>query len=159
MHPIHDVDAILLLSLSLAAKRRPADLLEIVTAIDLMQGTIPSEIRLSDAFAKLSAHGLVLEADGGYTLSTDAQEMMSGQRKKDDAGKNILRLKELLAAYPRKGKHATIQVTPNQLLAAIQAYRKERNSGRSWLVDKPKPAWIPAKELKDKPLPFRRRKS
>ncbi len=63
MHPIHEVDAILLLSLSVAAKRRPADLAEILAAIDLAHGAIPSGAQLSKAFASLSAHGLIVGID------------------------------------------------------------------------------------------------
>jgi hypothetical protein len=54
MYPVHDVDAILLLSLSVAAKRRPAELVEIITAIEMMELAIPSETKLSDAFARLT---------------------------------------------------------------------------------------------------------
>ncbi len=97
MYPVHDVDAILLLSLSVAAKRRPADLTEIITAIDLAHDAIPSGNKLSDAFARMSAHGLVIEIEGGYALSVDAQEMMISQRKKDDTEKILFRLKEHLA--------------------------------------------------------------
>lgn len=161
MYPVHDADAILLLSLSVAAKRRPADLVEIVTAIDLAHGMIPSEHKLSDAFARLSAYGLIAEIDGGYTLSADAQAMMTSQRKNDDTAKKMFRLKEHLADYRLKGEHPTVQVNAEQLLAAIQAYRKERTSNRSWLIEKPKPVWIPKKELvRGKSLPAsKRRKS
>ncbi len=63
MHPVHEVDAILLLSLSVAAKRRPAALAEILAAIDLAHGAIPSAAQLSKAFASLSAHGLIVGID------------------------------------------------------------------------------------------------
>lgn len=165
MYPVHDVDAILLLSLSVAAKRRPADLLEIITATDLAQGAIPSEFKLSDAFARLSAYGLIVETDGGYTLSADAQQMMASQRKNDDTAKKMYRLKEHLADYHLNGEHMTILVHPDLLLAAIQAYRNAKTPGRSWLMDKPKAVWIPTKDLvrdrtllKGKPLPYKRRK-
>lgn len=159
MYPVHDVDAILLLSLSVASKRRPADLVEIFTAIDLAQTAIPSASKLSDAFARLSAYGLIVEIDGGYSLSADAQQMMASQRKKDDTARKILRLKEHLADYHLKGEHATILVHPDQLLAAVQAYRDAKTPGRSWLVDKPRPVWIPTRDLvRGKPLPSRRRK-
>lgn len=159
MYPVHDVDAILLLSLSVASKRRPADLLEIMTAIDLAQGTIPSENKLSDAFARLSAYGLIVEVDGSYMLSADAQQMMTDQRKNDDTAKKMYRLKEHLADYHLNGEHVTVLVTPDRLLAAIQAYQKVKTPGRSWLMDRPKAVWIPARELvRGKPLPSRRRK-
>jgi len=163
MYPIHDVDVILLLSLSVAAKRRPADLTEIITAIDLAYDAIPSENRLSDAFARMSAYGLVIEIEGGYTLSADAQEMMTSQRKNDDTEKKLFRLKEHLADYHRKGEHAAILIHPDQLLTAIEAFRTgKKTAGRNLLRDKPKAVWIPTKELanfKGKPFPSKRRKT
>ena len=148
MYPVHDVDAILLLSLSLAAKRRPADLDEIMTAIDLAQDTIPSANKLSDAFARLSAYGLIIEIEGGYTLSTDAQQMMTSQRKKDDTAKKLYRLKEHIADYHLNGEHNTILIHPDQILAAIEAYKAARKTTlRSWLIEKPKPVWISKKDL------------
>ena len=163
MHPVQDVDAILLLSLSVAAKRRPADLTEIITAIDLAHDAIPSGNKLSDAFARMSAYGLVIEIEGDYTLSADAQEMMTGQRKNDDTEKKLLRLKEHLADYRRKGEHATILIHPDQLMDAIEAFRAgKKTAGRNLLRDKPKAVWIPTKELanfKGKPFPSKWRKT
>ena len=120
---------------------------------------MPSEFKLSDAFARLSAYGLIIGIDGGYTLSSDAQEMMASQRKKDDTEKKLFRLKEHLADYHLKGNHQTILVHPDLLLAAIQAFRKTKSSGRSWLIEKPKPVWISKKDLvRGKTLPPKRRK-
>ena len=164
MYPVHDVDAILLLALSVAAKRRPADLTEVIAAIDLAQGPTPSENKLSDAFARLSAYGLIVEIDGGYTLSADAQKMIASQRKNDDTAKKIYRIREHLADYHLNGEHATILIHPEQLLAAIKAYRADKNtSGKSMLSQKPKPkpVWIPTKDLaqyKGIPFPSKQRK-
>ncbi len=147
MYPVHDVDAILLLSLSVAAKRRPAELLEIMTAIDLAQDALPSANKLSDAFARLSAYGLIVEVDGGYVLSADAQQMMESQRKNDDSAKKMYRLKEHLADYHLKGEHATILAHPDLLQTAINEYKKAKSSGRSWLIEKPKQVWVSKKDL------------
>lgn len=140
MYPVHDVDAILLLSLSVAAKRRPAELVEIIAATDLAQGAIPNETKLSDAFARLSAYGLILQSNGGYMLSADAQQMMESQRKKDDNEKHIYRLKVHLADFHLKGEHATIFISEAQLLEATEAHQAAKKSGvRSMLTRKPKP--------------------
>jgi hypothetical protein len=138
MYPVHDVDAMLLLSLAVAAKRRPADLIEIATAIDLAQETIPSSNKLSDAFARLSAYGLIVEIDGDYALSEDAQKMMESQRKKDDNAKRIYKLKEHLADYHLAGdEHATAWVHPDKIKAAIDAHLKAKKSGvRNLLMPK-----------------------
>ena len=163
MHPVHEVDAILLLSLSVAAKRRPADLAEILAAIDLAHGAIPSGAQLSKSFASLSAHGLIVGIDGGHTLSSDAQKMMASQRKKDDTEKKILRLQEHLADYPLKGEHLEVKISPAQITAAVAAYQTDkRTSSRNSLTPKPKPkpVWIPKKDLDQgrQHLPSKRRK-
>ncbi len=170
MHPVHEVDAILLLSLSVAAKRRPAGLAEILAAIDLAHGALPSGAQLSKSFASLSAHGLIVGMDGGHTLSADAQKMMESQRKKDDTEKKILRLKEHLADYPLTGEdypikdeNLAVKISPAQLLAAVEAYQTDkRTSSRNSLVPKPKPkpVWIPTKDLVQgkQHLPSNRRK-
>ncbi len=160
MYPVHDFDAILLLALGLASKRRPAELVEVIAAADLIHGAIPSETKLSDAFARLSAYGLICEQEGGYTLSEDAQQMVARLRKKAEVRERVFDLKESLADYRLNGEHQMVQVSPEQLLAAIHAHKKSRSSERSWLIEKPKPVWISKKELvRGKSLPARRRKS
>lgn len=150
MHPVHDVDAILVLSLSVAAKRRPADLLEIVTAISLAQGEIPAVPLLSEALARLSACGLILGSDGGYTLSADAQQMLASLRKNDDNDKQLSSIMAHLAKYQCKGEHAAIEVSPGQLAAAIRECRAASNSPVKSMLSskpKPKPVWISKKDL------------
>ena len=144
MYPVHDVDAILLLALSLAAKRRPAELVEIIAAADLAQGAIPSETKLSDSFYRLSEYGLICTQDGGYTLTPDAQQMMAGQRRKADTPERIFGIKENLADLHLNGEHAIILVTVEQIAEAILAHRAA-STGRSWLAPKPKPAEIASK--------------
>jgi hypothetical protein len=72
MYPIHDHDPLVLLATALAAKRRPADLLDVMAAIDLVQGNIPNEEKLSEAFARLGQNELLLERDGGIALTPAA---------------------------------------------------------------------------------------
>ncbi|MBS4097393.1 MAG: hypothetical protein KGZ83_11245 [Sulfuricella sp.] len=138
------------MSLSVAAKRRPADLVEIVTATSLAQGTIPAVPLLSDAFARLTACGLIVGIDGGYTLSVDAQEMLSSRRKKDDNEKMLSRIMEHLANYECKDVYPASHVGEEQLLVAVKEFRAASISPvRSLLTSKPKlkPVWIPKKDL------------
>lgn len=164
MHPVHDVDAILLLSLSVAAKRRPADLIEIATAIALAQGAIPAAPLMSESFARLSVCGLVIFMDGGLALSADAQAMMVSLRRNDGIEKKRSRILELLAKYPCKDEHDCIQVEEAQLVAAVKASREASASPVRSLLVKPKskPVWISKKDLvqgrKHLP-PAKRRKS
>jgi hypothetical protein len=96
---------------------------------------------LSDAFYRLSAYGLICEQDGGYTLSPDAQQMMAGQRRKAEMPERVFGIKENLADYHLNGEHTAIQVTEEQLVAAVKEHlASKKTSGRSLLVPKPKPA-------------------
>ena len=59
MQPIHDTDVLLLLSLAFSSKRRPAELIEIVAAAEIVQGVIPANVRLIESFSRLSQCGLI----------------------------------------------------------------------------------------------------
>jgi hypothetical protein len=165
MYPVYDDDAALLLSLTVAAKRRPAALDEIITALAMAQhGEIPAKSKLVDAFARMGVCGLIAEAEGGYTLSAEGQAMMTGQRAKDDSATRLAHLKQQLSNFDPKNKHPSIQVTQEQLLAAIQSYRVAQHShrGPNIQTDKPKSknSWIPTKDLVQgkQHLPSKRRK-
>lgn len=150
MYPVHDVDAILLLSLSVAAKRRPAELAEVIAAIDLIGGPRPNETKLSDAFARLSVYGLILGVDGGYTLSADAQAMIESRHKDDDVRRKIYLIKEHLADYHLKGEHEELWVQGDDILAAVKAYldaQKTEVKNMQITKPKPKPVWISKKDL------------
>jgi hypothetical protein len=158
MYPIHDADAILMLAMSVAAKRRPAELVEIIAAADLLAGVIPGETELSDSFCRLSEYGLIRAQDGGYALTPDGQHILSGQAKKARSQERIRDIRENLADFHLSGGHAIVLVEPALLLAAINEYKKARSSGRSWLTEKPKPVWVSKKDLvRGVPHPRKRR--
>jgi hypothetical protein len=160
MFPVYDVDALLLLAISLASKRRPAELVEIIAAGDLIQGAVCSERDLAEAFHRLSAHGLICELGGGYALTPEAQKLMTGQ-KRADAHERVFGIKDNLTAYNPAGEHTPIQVTVEQLAAAVMAHQTAKSSpGRNLFVPKPKPAELDSKRPgRRKPLPVRRRKT
>ena len=139
MHPIHDVDVLLLMATMLASKRRPAELVEVVAAAALTHGFIPAEAKLAEAFQRLSGAGLLRRAEGGCTLSPAAEEIMAGQRKKADVAERIAHIREKLAAYDDTGEHALIQFTPDQIGAAIDAHQAaEKVAAKALLAPKPK---------------------
>jgi hypothetical protein len=123
MHPIHDVDVLLLLAIALASKRRPADLAEILAAADLIQGAIPSQLKLGEAFSRLSNHGLIGEVEGRFTLTPEGQKIMAGQRRKADTVERSFAIKEKLSGYEVTGEPAVILLTADQLAAAIAAHQ------------------------------------
>ena len=146
MYPVHDVDAILLLAMALASKRRPAELSEIIAAADLTQGAIPTETKLSDSFYRLSEYGLICAQDGGYALTPDAQLIVSGHAKKAKSQERIHDIKEKLADFHLNGAHAIILLTAEQIAAAMSEHQaSKRSAGKNLLMPKPKPAEIDSK--------------
>jgi len=141
MHPIHDVDALLLLATALASKRRPAQLAEIMAAADLLQGSIPLDVDLVAAFLRLSTHGLIGEAAGGFTLTPQALELMAGvrYRKKAETPERLLAVRQELAGYMPKADGVAIRLATEQVSAAILAHRTFlKGPGRNMLAPRPK---------------------
>jgi hypothetical protein len=161
MHPVHDFDALLLLAVALSSKRRPADLVEIMAAADLIQGNIPTESKLSDAFSRLAVHGLLIEQDGGYALTPDAQKLVESVPRKVESAERIFHTRDFLSEYITRGEHANVLVTAEQIKLAIQAHRTAGLSkAKNLLIPKPKPAEAPSRpgQRQRRPAPQRRRK-
>ncbi len=159
MFPVHDADALLLLAIAVSSKRRPAELVEVIAAGDLIQGAVCSELDLIEAFRRLSENGLICETEGGYMLTPDAQIIMTGQPKKAEAHERVFSIKGKLSAYNPKGEHPAVPVTPEQLAAAVLAHQTSKNSAvKNLFVPKPKPAELDSKRPgRRKPLAKRRR--
>jgi hypothetical protein len=97
MYPVHDVDALLLIAITLSSKRRPAQLVEIVAALDLLQVTPPSATRLLDAFDQLGRHGMInLRADG-FCLTEKAESVMARQPRRGSSEERIFRVRDDLS--------------------------------------------------------------
>jgi hypothetical protein len=158
MHPVHDVDTPLLLAISLSSKRRPADLVEIIAAYELIQGATFSEEKISEAFSRLAGFGLISEIDGGFTLSEEAQKHITGQAKKIDTQERVFSIKANLSAYSPKGEHAAVTVTSEQLAAAMRSHLAGKTQTvKNLFVPRPKPEVDPKRPGRRKPLPSRRR--
>jgi hypothetical protein len=141
MTPIHDVDALLLLATALSAKRRPAALVEIMAAIDLLQGNIPAEAKLSEALARLAVNGLLVELDSGIALTPVAQKIVEGLPRKADTAERLFIIRDRLSDYRVSGEHDAILLGTEQLREALLAHRAAAaGAGRNLLVPKPKPA-------------------
>lgn len=143
MHPIHDVDVLLLMAMALASKRRPAELAEIMAAADLLNGSIPLDVDMAAAFLRLSTHGLIGEEAGRFTLTPDALAFMAGLRhkKKAETPERLYAIKQELAGYTPGGEGAAIRLATEEVSAAILAHRTFLKSpGRNMLVPKPKAA-------------------
>lgn len=139
MYPVHDSDAILLMATGLASKRRPADLVEIVAAIDLIHGSIPLVETLADAFFRLSTQGLMLALEGGFALTEAAEDVLIGERRSATHAQRLQGAKERMAEYQPQGDYPAIEVTEVELTDAIVKHRTSaRGAGKNLLMPKPK---------------------
>jgi hypothetical protein len=158
MYPVHDVDALLLLAISLSSKRRPAELIEIIAAYELIQGATFSEAKLSEAFSRLAGFGLINETDGSFALSEEAQKNITGQAKKIDTQERVFSIRTNLSAYNPKGEHAAITVTAEQLTDAMRLHTAGKAQAvKNLFVPRPKPEVDTKRPGRRKPLPSRRR--
>lgn len=161
MTPIHDIDALLLLATALSSKRRPADLLGLMAALDLVHGNIPGEAKLAEALARLSANGLLLAADGGIALSAAAQKLVEDLPKKGETAEHLFIIRDRLSGLVVRAEHPAIEVGLEELRAAMLAHRAAaQGAGKNLLVPKPKPAAAAQRpgQRQRKPAPARRRK-
>lgn len=161
MFPIHDVDVLLLLATALAAKRRPAEPVDIMAAVDLVHGNIPDEDKLADAFARLGAAGLLMAAGEGVALSAAAERLIEALPRKGEHAGRLFELRGLLGAYQPQGEGAAVVFAAGELRAAIVAHRAAAAvAGKNLLVPKPKPEAGQAKpgQRRRKPLPKARRR-
>ncbi len=160
MFPVHDVDALLLLAISLAAKRRPAEPAEILAAVDLIHGNIPDEKKLADAFVRLGQAGLIVGADGGTALTATAEGMIETLPRKAEAAERLSALRTLLADSSASGEAVLLPAA--ELRAALLAYRASAaGKAKNLLVPKPKPTEAAQRpgQRRRKPLPAAKRKS
>lgn len=141
MPPIHELDALLLMALALSAKRRPAELIEIISAIDFIQAPVPSELRLIDSFRRLAANALISEVESSFALTPEAQNIMASLPKKGETAERIVSLKEKLSAhYFRNGKEnsPSLALTTKQICAAILEHRDfAKSKVKNMLMPKP----------------------
>ncbi len=153
MYPTHDADALLMLAATLATKRRPAELVEIIAAFDLLQEPVPSTGRLIDSIQRLSAHGLLCEVDGGLALSTEGQLLMSALPKRGDTAQRVFFVREKLSAHPARADHPSIHLDTARVDAAVLAQRAQAKApGKNLLMPKPKVE----EDDKRRPAPWRK---
>lgn len=162
MHPIHDVDPLILLAIALASKRRPAELVEFMAAIDLLQQNIPAEAKLAEAISRLAAHGLVVGHDDRLALSPEAQQLVEAVPHKAETAERLFSLRDSLSMHRAPGEHAPVNISPEALRAAMLAHRAAgQSTAKNLLVPKPKPVEPAARpgQRQRKPLPARRKKT
>ena len=139
MRPAPDVDVSILMAVALASKRRPANLIEIVAAADLVQGFVPYADKLGAAIQWLSAMGLVSAESKGYTLTPAAQLIMKGQPKKAEMEARLVAIRGKLDAYVPPQEYPSILLSDEELTAIIKAYKASRKApGKNLLMPKPK---------------------
>lgn len=123
MHPIHDADVLLMLAVTLASKRKPANVEDIAIALGMLQPRLPAEAKLLDAFERLTHHGLIVASPDGFALSIEGQKQMHGLPTKGDTAERAAQVKERLTACNAGAKHPISKPDAAALSAAILAWR------------------------------------
>lgn len=142
-----DTDALLLLATALSAKRRPAELIEIMGAADLIQASVPAAPILAAAFHALSTRGLLVEVDAGFALTPPAQAMIEALSSKLDYPKQLTALKAALAAHVPAAAHPAIELSAERFSTTLQAFRAAgKGAGKNLLMPKPKATEDPKKK-------------
>lgn len=162
MHPIHDHDPLLLLAVGLAAKRRPAELPDLVAAVDLLQGSIPIEQRFVDSLARLGVVGLVVAQGDGVILTAAGLALIEALPQRGENEERLYAVKQALVAYHPGPDAAPVVIDAAAVTAAIAAHRSLAAKGaKNLLVPKPKPTdsgKARPGQRQRKPLPAKRKR-
>ena len=139
MHPISDTDALFLLATTLASKRRPAELVEIIAGFEPLLEPVPGTSRLIDTIRRLTAHGLVVVEDGRFSLTEAGQQVMVKLPKKTDTAGLVTHLRGKLAAFEASASFPSVHLGQAQVDAAVLAQRAAaKEPGKNLLMPKPK---------------------
>jgi hypothetical protein len=133
----HEIEAGILMAATLASKRRPAALVDIVAAADLILGFIPFAEKLGAALERLSVRGLVCQSESGFTLTEAGRSMMSKQPRKASQEELIAAVTDSLAAWRPRSEQPPILLNVEALDIAIRAHQANRKTGKSLLMPKP----------------------
>lgn len=143
MYPVHDIDAQLLLATLIAAKRRPAELAEIVAAAEFLGCPVTAPRAWADALRRATSHGLILATETATgptcTLSPAAQTLIQGLPKKAETAERVFLTREKLAAYTPAEQSAEAPVSEEQFNEALKAHAAlAAQGGKNLLMPKPK---------------------
>ena len=139
MYPIPEVDAVVLLAISMASKRRPAALVDVVAAAALLQGFVIYPDKLGDAIARLSDKDLVQNSDEGLSLTEPAQQMMAGLPRKGEKEDHLAYLLGQLKIHRPQRQYPVIDFSMEALVAAVLEYKEAaKTPGQNLLKPKPK---------------------
>lgn len=140
MSPIHDHELLLLLAVSVAAKRRPAEPTAIVAAVELIQSSLPSAAEFAAAFASLDGAGLVAGGDDGIRLAPAAEKMIEALPARGDHAQRLVALRGLLAGYTAATPEIPVAIDAAPWQAALQSHRAAAaGPAANLLMPKPKP--------------------
>ena len=161
MHPVNDFDALLLLAVALASKRRAAQLIDVVAAAELISGSSPAVTKIRDSAARLSAHGFLAAQDDGLCLTAAGQAISAAEPKKAETAERIFWVRDQLIQSPTRGEAPSVDLDEAKNAEAVQAHlAAAKEITRNVLVPKPKPAETAKRPglRQRKPLPAKRRK-
>ena len=143
MFLINDADALVLMAITLASKRQASELVEIVSATEIIHGFIPSETKFGKALVRLHDQGLISSDADRFALTSAGEAIMSGLPRKADTATRVSlineRLAEHIASMPDEPLPPALEISAEQLRTAMRDHRKIRSApGPRLLTPKPK---------------------
>jgi hypothetical protein len=139
MRLLPDPYVLILIATSMAAKRRPATLTEIVAAADLIQGCIPYADKLDDAMRWLSNADLISTQEAGYVLTAEGEAIMAALPKRAEMEERIAIVLGSLSSLVPKRQGSTIELSQEQLDSAIREHEAtKKRTGQNLAMPKPK---------------------
>lgn len=133
----HDLDAGILMAVTLSSKRRPAALIEIVAAADLILGFVPFAEKVVAAIERLSARGLIGMSEDGLVLTDVGLEMMSKQPRKGSQEDILAAVKGSLTAWRPRAEYPPVLLALEEIDSAIRTHKATRKTGKNVLMPKP----------------------
>lgn len=134
MYPINDIDAQLLLATLIASKRRPAELVEIVAAAELLGCPVNLARLWVDSVRRFATHDLMVAVDGRYALTPAAQALGEKLPKKADTAERVFLVRERLSEYVPAEKTPSISISVEQMEAAMAEHAASAKQGGSNLL-------------------------
>jgi hypothetical protein len=142
MFLINEADALVLMAITLASKRQASELVDVISATELIHGFIPSETKLGKALMRLHIQGLISANDYRFALTPAGETVMAGLPRKADTAARVRlineRLAEHAAAMPDEPLPPDLELSAEQLRTAMKEHRKVRSApGPRLLTPKP----------------------
>lgn len=138
MYPVNDIDAQLLLATFIAAKRRPAELSDVIAAAEVLGCRITIARPWVDTLRRATSQGLIVANGSGFELSEAALALCAALPKKAANEERLFLIRQELNAYEPAELSPEAEVSEQAFSQAMQLHTELKSrSGKNQLMPKP----------------------